>query len=344
MHVPVEFKDATHDTIVALDNTFSGQAFNIDLGFTPDQVILDPDQWMLHANDQITQSINPLSLTTQVSGSPFCPGASVNVSYNSTGSFAPGNIFTAQLSNASGSFSNPTTIGSITANSNSGNIACAVPENISGTSGYRMRVVSSSPGFTGSDNGADLSVNSCGTPSGVAASGITKNSATVSWNTVICAANYPYQYRVSGGTWIKKKATTNSKKLKSLTAGTLYEFKVKTKCTVDGSSKSSFSPTLTFSTLSAKEDAAETKMSMTEVMVFPNPAVDHFTIEITTVESDAAQIRLCNMVGQQLLFSDLKLEAGRNDFQINNASLVPGNYFISVKTSSGDIVKKITIE
>lgn len=54
MPVPVELKDATHDTIVRLLNTYAGQAFNVDAGFIPDEVIFDPDLWILSANDVVT--------------------------------------------------------------------------------------------------------------------------------------------------------------------------------------------------------------------------------------------------------------------------------------------------
>ncbi|MBX7107934.1 MAG: T9SS type A sorting domain-containing protein [Chitinophagales bacterium] len=55
MPVPVELKDATHDTIVRLLNTYAGQAFNVDAGFIPDEVIFDPDLWILSANDVVTE-------------------------------------------------------------------------------------------------------------------------------------------------------------------------------------------------------------------------------------------------------------------------------------------------
>jgi hypothetical protein len=97
--------------------------------------------------------------TSAISGSPFCAGATVSVPFTITGIFTSGNVFTAQLSDVSGSFTTPVNIGSltqVTGGTISGTIAAGT---VSG-SGYRIRVVSSTPAATGTDNGSDLTVNS----------------------------------------------------------------------------------------------------------------------------------------------------------------------------------------
>ena len=52
--------------------------------------------------------------TGTISGSPFCSGSAVSVPYTITGAYIPGNIFTAQLSDGSGSFASPVSIGTLT--------------------------------------------------------------------------------------------------------------------------------------------------------------------------------------------------------------------------------------
>ena len=100
--------------------------------------------------------------TLAVSGvsavSPYCTGGTLNVGYTATGSFFSGNTYTVQLSDASGSFTNAVTIGTVTA-SVSGTLACTVPANTPAGTGYRVRMVSSSPVITTSDNGANLTIN-----------------------------------------------------------------------------------------------------------------------------------------------------------------------------------------
>lgn len=75
----------------------------------------------------------------------FCSGNTFNVNFfNDRDTFLLGNIFTAELSDASGDFSSPTILGSLTGTS-SGTISATVPGGIPAGSGYRIRVTSSLP-------------------------------------------------------------------------------------------------------------------------------------------------------------------------------------------------------
>jgi len=106
------------------------------------------------------------SVTLQTTGvtnfpidfSPNAPNKNVVVSYTVTGgSFNGGNTFTAQLSDANGSFATPVTIGSTPATT-SGNINATVANTTPSGLGYRVRVIGSNPAILGGDNGSDLQV------------------------------------------------------------------------------------------------------------------------------------------------------------------------------------------
>ena len=86
-----------------------------------------------------------------------CEGAALTVPYTGGVAVNPGNTFTAQLSNATGSFASPVAIGSISATT-AGTINATIPVNTAAGTGYRIRVVSSNPVQTANDNGADLTV------------------------------------------------------------------------------------------------------------------------------------------------------------------------------------------
>jgi hypothetical protein len=79
----------------------------------------------------------------------YCKNTFFSVPFTAVGTFNAGNIFTAQLSNSSGSFSSPTTLGTLTSTS-SGNINATIPNSIALGSGYKIRVISSNP--AASDN------------------------------------------------------------------------------------------------------------------------------------------------------------------------------------------------
>ncbi len=103
----------------------------------------------------------PTSITTTtVSAPPFdveCAtpsDASGTVDFTSTGTFTGGNIYTAQLSDASGSFASPTDIGTLTSTANSGTINITIPAATATGAGYVIRVISDSPVTTGSSSAA----------------------------------------------------------------------------------------------------------------------------------------------------------------------------------------------
>ncbi|MFC6224452.1 beta strand repeat-containing protein [Hymenobacter artigasi] len=103
------------------------------------------------------------TITTSVLNGPnFCQSAVVRVSYTVSGSLDPTNVFTAQLSDETGSFAAPVAIGSLSGTAG-GTINGALPVGVVTGSGYRVRVVASSPATIGPDNGQDLTITNIGT-------------------------------------------------------------------------------------------------------------------------------------------------------------------------------------
>jgi uncharacterized repeat protein (TIGR03803 family) len=98
------------------------------------------------------------SILTSPVNAVNCTNTAISIPYSVTGIFGAGNIFTAQLSDASGTFSFPATIGTL-ASTTSGTINATIPGNTIPGAAYRVRVISSDPSITGSDNGGDLIIN-----------------------------------------------------------------------------------------------------------------------------------------------------------------------------------------
>jgi hypothetical protein len=94
---------------------------------------------------------DPVAPATLTRCTPF------TVTYSITGTYNAGNVFTAELSDPTGSFSVTTTIGTVTAT-----VAVPITATIPGPAAagtlYRIRVISSNPAVTGSDNGANLTL------------------------------------------------------------------------------------------------------------------------------------------------------------------------------------------
>lgn len=100
-----------------------------------------------------TGTINPL--TYYISATQ---GAPVSVPYTISGIYTAGNVYTAQLSNSSGSFASPTTIGTL-ASTAPGTILSTIPVGTPPGTGYRIRVISNTPAITGTTNTSDITVN-----------------------------------------------------------------------------------------------------------------------------------------------------------------------------------------
>ena len=103
------------------------------------------------------------TITTSVlNGTTFCQNTAVRVGYTVSGTLDPSNVFTAQLSDETGSFAAPVAIGTL-AGTAGGTITGALPPGVVTGSGYRVRVVASNPVTIGTDNGQDLTINNIGT-------------------------------------------------------------------------------------------------------------------------------------------------------------------------------------
>ena len=102
--------------------------------------------------------VAPQAVTTGTVNGPICAGSAVSVPFTAeAGFFNPGNVFTAQLSDAAGSFGVPTIIGALNGTGN-GIIAAIIPAGTPAGSGYRIRVISSDPMVPGTNNGVDISI------------------------------------------------------------------------------------------------------------------------------------------------------------------------------------------
>ncbi|MFZ1730441.1 MAG: plastocyanin/azurin family copper-binding protein [Bacteroidota bacterium] len=95
--------------------------------------------------------------TGAITPTSLCKGSALSVPFTATGTFNGSNVFTAQLSNANGSFASPTNIGSLGGTS-SGQISATIPLATPSGSAYRIRVVASSPSLIGTQNAQDLTV------------------------------------------------------------------------------------------------------------------------------------------------------------------------------------------
>jgi len=87
----------------------------------------------------------------------ICRGSNVTVNFTITGTFTASNVFTAQLSDASGNFTSPVNIGTVSSTTAAA-ITATIPIGTAGGTGYKIRVVASNPASTGTASTANLNV------------------------------------------------------------------------------------------------------------------------------------------------------------------------------------------
>ena len=177
-------------------------------------------------NITITGSTATIDIPS-ISFTETCAGSSENVAYTISGTFSSGNIFSLQLSNASGSFASPVSIGSVSSTA-AGIINGTIPINTPGGNNYRVRVVSSNPVVTGSAS-SNFAVN---TPLAPTVGTITQPTCGVATGSVILTGLPSGNWTINPG---NITGSTTSRTITGLPAAT-YNFTVtSTGCTSSAS-------------------------------------------------------------------------------------------------------------
>jgi hypothetical protein len=230
----IETPAGTFDALRVKTTLYGKDTLNIDslsIGFAIERPVIREYKWLASGYRIPVMQVNTTELfgveiitdiyfydelrtlnVDQPLATVLCPGDSLDVTYTETGVFNPGgffsqpNVFRAQLSDATGSFTNPVVIGSLTS-TQSDIINCIIPANTPPGTGYRIRVIATNPAFTGNDNGFDITIG--GPPVATA----TANGSTIfcQGDSVMLSANtdvnFTYQWQLDG---IDISAATNS--------------------------------------------------------------------------------------------------------------------------------------
>ena len=282
--------------------------------------------------------------TGSISGSPFCPEAIVSVPFTSVGIFNTGNFYTAELSDKQGLFTAPTAIGSLSSIANSGTITAAIPSLPKASTKYRIRVTSSNPTVTGTDNGTNLQLLACAKVTGLNASSITSTSATVNWTGVACWVKYKVQYRKQGiSAWTSKYSTTTSYTIIGLQANTSYEYRITTFCSSNGSSNSGATATYGFTTtLRMSSEVSSFEELMT---IYPNPADGYATIQFTLTQSSHVCVKLYDVSGKEMeTLLNGEISKGEQSLQLSTNHLAKGLYIVRMISDYGIRNEKLIVQ
>lgn len=184
----------------------------------------------------------------------------------------------------------------------------------------------------------------CATPYDLNTTSILANSATISWTPDVTADSFMVRYSVLGTTnYIWKKITgaggVFSTSLTGLTNNTNYQWQVRSICT--GVSTSVYSASYSFSTPVLRLANQEIQTSVEELLVYPNPAKDKFTIRFTASENIISKFYLFDLSGRLLFMEEFNSISGDNQKEIPVHGLAEGMYLGILE--SGNSKKQVRI-
>ena len=192
--------------------------------------------------------------------------------------------------------------------------------------------------FTVADN--------CATPSvGFLTDNITKTSATLHWDTVTCGVAYTVQYKVKGAaTWSTKYVSTNTglRNLGGLTAGTIYKWRVKTKCNINPLSTSGWSAIQTFTTKTLREtDDMIAAVPENSISLFPNPAQNQITITCDFEPTAQCRLKVVDTNGKlyELNFDRIS----ENEMRVDLSQLANGIYSLQLIDNDMSFSQKLVV-
>ena len=282
------------------------------------------------------------TLSISVADLSLCPGETLNVSYSAFGEYLPDNIYTVELSDATGAFITPIIIGSFISTDLTGVISCVIPAEIINGTAYRMRVKSSSPVVMSIDNGSDISI-ICDKPSLPVTAIVTATSANLQWSGSACAEAYEVQYKpILDATWLTTTTTSTFTTVIGLTPATNYEWTVKTICSELPYVTTENADTITFITAT---NSGILPLGLSSLLISPNPLTSQSNLEFELLNPVVLQITLVDISGKAIrnIFNG-NLNAGPHQFIIEKNDLSAGIYSINFKSDNAVYAVPLVIE
>lgn len=255
-----------------------------------------------------TGTINPSSWC-------FNTAANITVAFTVTGTVNPGNVYTVQLSNSSGSFASPVNIGSLTSSATGTLSANAtIPAGTAAGNGYRIRVTASDPATNGSDNGVNLAVhalpiiNIIGNP----ANGTMCEGESV---TMLASNAVNYSWSPSASLNISNQAQV----IATPAISTMY--------TVTGIDANGCSNTATFQ-VTVDDCAGIAENNQTPLTLYPNPSSATVTLQYDAA-LDVTAVEVLDLNGRVIA------TAAPQETVVSVASLGAGSYLVRITHATG---------
>lgn len=272
-------------------------------------------------------TVNSNTITTGLpSDIELCAGDNFTLPFLAAGVFNGGNVFTAQLSDASGNFTSPTAIGTLNGTS-SGTINCTLPTGLSSGTGYQVRVVGSDPTTTGTVSALNLTIHAL-------------PNATANNNGPICDGE-PLALISGGGetySWVGPGTFTSLQQnptiavSDSLDAGDYIVTVTDTNGCVDTAIT-----TVVINPCLGIEDESDNLIS-----IYPNPTQNEVMITFNDLWAGEKEIKLYNLIGEKLIHE--KTTQSFYTINLKSFQLSTGTYLLELEHQSERVLKKVILQ
>jgi hypothetical protein len=210
-------------------------------------------------------------------------------------------------------------------------------------------------GATGTAFGTSTAITLVPAPTNLSTTNITSTRVKFNWTTQECARYYQVQYRADGDTkWITKKTVGNvaSYIAKNLTPGTVYEWRVASADTLNGTGNiGAYTESISFTTAASfaansetDEDVSIVKTNLkSEISVYPNPATSYFLIHIKSNVDKKLNASLIDMNGKTVWVSSLINAASLNGKQVSTSGFAKGIYSLRITDENNSVVTMVKL-
>jgi len=179
---------------------------------------------------------------------------------------------------------------------------------------------------------------SCGTPTGLAASGVTQTGATLSWGSVSGATSYNLQWKAaSSGIWTTVTGlAATSYALSGLSAGTTYNFQVQAVC---GSTSGNYSTASSFTTTSGS-CAEQYEPNNTQATAASIPVNTALTAQIST-STDKDYYKFANTTATRNIKIELTTLPFDYDLRLYRKNTNNNNYTLLGSSSNAGTLNEL---
>jgi hypothetical protein len=169
---------------------------------------------------------------------------------------------------------------------------------------------------------------------------LTATNATLAWDMASNVIGWQIKGHEAGTSgYGQAKSTSPNKNVGGLSPGTTYEWFVRAKCT-DGNI-SAFSDTVSFTTLTLRQELASVEVF--DIAVTPNPNPGNFLLQVSESPAASARLQVTDAFGRVLLERQIENLDQQRALPIDLDGVAPGIYFIRLESAEGTGTRRFVV-